>query len=375
VAIARHKVTAMPPAMPIEPRRAPSCELPGEDDAAIMHPTYARLLCMLLRSLQVDVEAALAPAGLSWADLATREQWLSHASVERLALAALQATGRPALGIELGLAVPLSAHGPLGYAVVASRDLRQALQVVARYGALRHRALGYELQGTECGGVVLRVVERLHPGEARRFVLDSLFGTCLRLMETVAGPNLQGLRVELPLTEPPWRSAYQAEVEGELIFGAAQLAFHLGPDLLALPCLTADAPAFDAACRVLEAAQQAQTPRAAAVGDMVPRVLAMLGPQAMGYPPLTAVAARLHLSPRTLMRRLKLEGRCYQGLLDEVRQAQALALLRHGDKSFEAIAAELGFADTSNFSRTLRRWFGVTASALRTGAPALARRP
>jgi AraC-like DNA-binding protein len=365
----------MPSATVIEAPGVPDDGPRADRDAPSMHPTYARLLCMLLRGLQVDVDAALAPAGLCWAELATREQWLSQASVERLALAALRASGRPALGIELGLAVPLSAHGPLGYAVVASRDLRQALQVVARYGALRHRALRYELLDIAGGGLVLRVVEQLRPGEARRFVLDTLFGTCLRLMETVAGSQLPGLRVELPLAEPPWREAYQAQVDGELVFGAPQLAFHLSPALLALPCLTADAPAFDAACQTLETAlaaglapaQVSRTPDAARA------VQALLGPQALGYPPLTVVAARLRLSPRTLMRRLKLEGRCYQDLLDEARQARALALLRHSEASFEAIAAELGFADTSNFSRTLRRWFGVTASALRAGAVVTAR--
>ena len=374
----------MTSATDIEARRGAHDAAPDGFDAPSMHPTYARLLCMLLRGLQVDVDAALAPAGLCWADLATREQWLSQNSVERLALAALQASGRPALGVELGLAVPLSAHGPLGYAVAASRDLRQALQVVARFGALRHRALRYELLAATDGGMVLRVHDQLRPGEARRFVLDTLFGTCLRLMETVAGPRLSGLRVELPLAEPSWRSAYQAQVEGELQFGAPKLAFHLGPALLALPCLTADAPAFDAAWQALELAllqtktqtktqTWTRTPLTPDAGRTVPRVLALLGPQALGYPPLTAVAARLHLSPRTLMRRLKLEGRCYQDLLDEVRQTQALALLRHSEASFEVIAAELGFADTSNFSRTVRRWFGMTASAVRAGGPATLR--
>ena len=92
-----------------------------------------------------------------------------------------------------------SAYTELGVkvTVVASRDLRQALQVVARYGAVRHRALLYELQDVAGGGLVLRVADRLPAGEARRFVLDTLFGACLRLMETVAGPNLPGLRVEL----------------------------------------------------------------------------------------------------------------------------------------------------------------------------------
>ena len=340
-------------------------------DTPSIHPAYARLLCMLLRSHGVDVDAALAPAGLCWSELATGEQWLSQATVNRLALAALSATGRPGLGIELGRAVPLSAHGTLGYAVVASRDLRQALEVVARFGALRHHGLHYALQPAANGGAVLRVHESLAPGEARRLVLDTVFGTCLRLMETVIGQPLPGLAVDLPLAEPAWRSEYQACVDGTLRFGAPQLAFHLPRALLALPCLTADAAAFDLACQQLEAAL-ALAPSAATSAS---RVRALLGPQAMGWPSLSAAAERLQLSPRSLMRRLKAEGSSYQALLDERRQAQALWSLRHGQASVEAIAGELGFDDASNFGRTVRRWFGVTASALRAGAGPIDSRP
>ena len=35
--------------------------------------------------------------------------------------------------------------------------------------------------------------------------------------------------------------------------------------------------------------------------------------------------------------------------------------------SVEEVAAQLGYADTSNFSRTVRRWFGVTPRAMRGG--------
>jgi AraC-like DNA-binding protein len=34
----------------------------------------------------------------------------------------------------------------------------------------------------------------------------------------------------------------------------------------------------------------------------------------------------------------------------------------------EDIAARLGYTDTSNFSRTVKRWFGSTPSALRQGS-------
>jgi AraC-like DNA-binding protein len=77
------------------------------------------------------------------------------------------------------------------------------------------------------------------------------------------------------------------------------------------------------------------------------------------------VALRCRVSPRTLMRRLAAEGTSFQALLDTSRKTRALWLLQHSPHSVEDIAAQLGYIDTSNFSRTLRRWYGLTPRALR----------
>lgn len=203
--------------------------------AAKVHPTYARLLCMLLRGLGVDMELALTEAGLDWERLATEEQMLDFGAVQRLAQAAVVSSGRPWLGIELGQMAHISAHGALGAAVVASRDLRQALITVTRFSSLRNDLLRFELDEQHMAAV-LRVHECADLGAARGFVLDTVFGTALRLMETVVGHRLRGLLVELPGTAPAWRAQYERCVDGALTFGAPSLTFHLDPLMLDLPC-------------------------------------------------------------------------------------------------------------------------------------------
>ena len=73
------------------------------------------------------------------------------------------------------------------------------------------------------------------------------------------------------------------------------------------------------------------------------------------------------VSERTLMRHLAREGTSFQQLHDSHQQSRALWLLLHTAHSVEEIAARLGYTDTSNFSRTVKRWFGSTPSALRRG--------
>lgn len=72
-----------------------------------------------------------------------------------------------------------------------------------------------------------------------------------------------------------------------------------------------------------------------------------------------------------LIRRLREEGAHYQLLLDEVRQELACWLLQNTELSVEAVAERLGYRDTSNFSRTFRRWLGMTPNAWRRAAAEL----
>jgi hypothetical protein len=65
--------------------------------------------------------------------------------------------------------------------------------------------------------------------------------------------------------------------------------------------------------------------------------------------------------------KLKAHGTSYQMLLDDVRQELAIWYLRQTDLSVEAIAERLGYSDTSNFSRTCKRWFGLTPRQIRQG--------
>lgn len=86
------------------------------------------------------------------------------------------------------------------------------------------------------------------------------------------------------------------------------------------------------------------------------------------YPRLPGIAAQCGVSERTLIRHLAREGTSFQQLRDAHQEGRALWLLQHTEHSVEDIAARLGYTDTSNFSRTVKRWFGETPSSLRSGA-------
>lgn len=318
---------------------------------------------MLLQQACVDGDRVLAAAELDWATLMKDDRRLSRETVTRLVTAAMAATGTPWLGLELGGQAPVSAHGALGYAAVTARDLHESLAVLARYGALRNDALAWSLSPT-AEGAVLQAVERTDWGPARAFVIDTVVAALLRVIEAAVGQLPPGLRVDLPLPAPPWVAQYRRFAPVDIRFGQPALALQVDAGTLALPCLGSDARAHSAACRECEAALADL-----AIGSLAQRVAGLLADAPSGsYPQLGAVAASCGLSPRTLMRRLHAEGTSFQVQLDSARQARTLWLLKHTHLSIEEIAAQLGYVDTSNFSRTVRRWFGATPRDLRHGA-------
>lgn len=329
-----------------------------------VHPVYARLLRMLLERADVDSGRVLASAHLQWDTLVRDETRLETHTVVCLVQSAIAATGKPWLGLDLGWQAPISAHGDLAYAAVTAPDLGAALAVLARYGVLRDDTFGWTLNGN-AQGATLQAVRCTDWGAANGFVMDTVVAAFLRVIEASVGQWPDGVRLDLPIPRPSWAAQYARVAPLEVRFAQPALAFTFARTTLALPCIGADAQAHANACRACEAALSAIA--STSYTHKVARALAQAG--AGRFPQLDDVAAQCGVSTRTLMRQLRAEGTAFQALLDADRKARAQSLLQQNGLSVEEVAAQLGYADTSNFSRTVRRWFGVTPRALRQAPP------
>ena len=91
-------------------------------------------------------------------------------------------------------------------------------------------------------------------------------------------------------------------------------------------------------------------------------ILAAALPRAMG---LEEAARELHLSPRTLHRRLQDEGSSFRAVKDALRRDLALARLARPGGNVAHVAAELGYSEPSAFFRAFQGWTGEAPSAWR----------
>ncbi|MCK0150089.1 AraC family transcriptional regulator [Marivita sp. S6314] len=83
---------------------------------------------------------------------------------------------------------------------------------------------------------------------------------------------------------------------------------------------------------------------------------------------LTQTASAMHVTPRTLIRKLQADGTSFQAIKDALRRDIAIRHLKSGRMSIEAVAQEVGFSSAANFHRAFQRWTGNAPSAYRSSS-------
>jgi AraC-like DNA-binding protein len=284
---------------------------------------------------------------------------------------ALVACGRelsaePGIGVYMGLRRRLSTYGFLGLAAMHARTLRQALELAVEFAPTVSTAvsLALEIEGERAS---LRLIEQGRLEPVRETVLLAMALGLARIGSALTGRELAG-HVNLALPKPTYYDRFADQLDGvhfdqpdtRIVFAAASLD---------LPLVNPDNAALRLAREQCERALS-ELQRGSSFVDCVRR----LATGAPGFRSLEQVAERLHVSPRTLRRRLAAHGVSFADLIDAERQAQALFLLRSSDRELSWICEQLGYATLPNFVRAFKRWTGLTPAAYRRSlrAPAAA---
>ena len=76
------------------------------------------------------------------------------------------------------------------------------------------------------------------------------------------------------------------------------------------------------------------------------------------FPTANQVAAELHMTTRTLHRKLTRQGTSYQRMLDDIRRTLAIRYLRETVISVSEISDRLNYSTPTAFRQAFRRWMG-----------------
>ncbi|MES2919444.1 MAG: AraC family transcriptional regulator [Pseudomonadota bacterium] len=274
----------------------------------------------------------------------------------------------PLSGLRTGNFFGFTGYGPLTMLLMTCGNAWEAIQAGIRYQHLTYLfgTLRFDL-GEELSCLVLTPL-RLPPKPYRFRVDGETSGTykLLRDMQAALGINIQAEKIELPYPRPPEARAYEEHFQCPVTFGeSAEVRFWMRNDSLHVQFPTADATAnalFRGQCEQLLAGQEATV-----LARLTEQVVAHLELFSGAFPSAADVASAFDIAERSFRRQLSSEGASFRALLDQVRFRKAQALLG-GKLPVEAIAHELGYAESAAFIHAFQRWAGVSPAAWRNGA-------
>ena len=322
---------------------------------------HALHLVELVARWQIAPAELLAGSHLTEASLSDPATRLPLPTFERLIERARVLTGEPGLGFHLGLSMRISAHGHLGFAAMTATTLKDALDVAARFAPTRSTAISLRLEVDDDRALVV-IEEQCAFGSARDVIVLALIVGIWQIGNALTGHALRG-GVDIAFPEPSYFARFASLAPGPVRFDQPRHQLIFDKSILELPLVLSDPAAQRLAREQCERELEAIGPRTAIVAG----VRANLPREDGGFHPLPRIAKKMHMSVRTLKRKLEADGTSYSELLEEHRRGKAMLLLRRDDLAIEEIADRLGYSDAANFTRAFRRWTGTTPKAFRAG--------
>jgi len=318
--------------------------------------TSIQLLTQLGLDLGLSLDRCLRETGLSPVQLASPNGEVEARRELRLIsnlIGALPAVED--LGLQAGRRYHVTSYGAWGYAILSSATVRQAAELGLRYHGLTYAFTRISLSVDDAVASLHFDDSALPPAQHDFIVQRDMLGALVVVRELL-GSTLRLLDVELRQAAPADLSPFIAAFGQTPRFGAAGNRMGFAAELLDNPLPRANpelVKACEQQCQALLARHQWHQGLAGRV-----RELLLQSPGQIAD--MERIAERLHLSSRTLRRRLIEEGTRFRTLQDDVRQALAEELLAAGGLSLEEIAERLGYGELSNFIHAFKRWKGIT---------------
>jgi AraC-like DNA-binding protein len=326
----------------------------------IKHFRIAGLLRTKMEESSVNVAAVLRRAGLPQ-DLFDQTRVLVTTE-ELFALwhAIAHVSGDPAIGLKLATEDRIARFHPSGIAALSTENFGAAVEHMGRYKKL---SVPEEIVHDRGGGEWAIQYRWTLAIEAEPPVLvEYCFAWMLTIARHGTGQPISPLRLELVQPRAHIK-LLQRHFGCPIVCGAARNAIVFRAADAEIPFVTRNAELLEMLAPQFEQDLQQHS---RGEDSFLELVRGAIQQRLTGHRPTTQdVARELHISPRTLQRRLQDSGSSFQRVLDEARHQMARYYLRNSVLELTEAAYLLGYEDASSFARAFRSWEGVPPGEFR----------
>lgn len=315
------------------------------------------------RSCGLDATRLLVDAGLSPAMLNDPDLKIPSERVNQLLERSAQLSRSESFALRMAESRQLSNFGAVGLVVRDQPTLRDSMKVLIRYHAALNGSLALAME--EAGELVI-IREELMVGGSQsvRQATELAIGVLLRAMRRFLGAEWCPRLVCFTHAAPRDLATHYRVLGPHLQFGHEFNGIVCAKSELDAPNPSADPMMARYALRLLELAPQEAQEQS--LLEDVRRTAMLLLPS--GRCSIEQVASHLGLVCRTVQRRLAEQELSFSAVVNELRVELAARYVLHSERPLTEVAALLGFAAPSGFSRWYQSQFGCSPSHSRAEA-------
>jgi AraC-like DNA-binding protein len=331
---------------------------------------YPLAMLQLAEERGIAAERILHNASLTVAALRQPSARITPSQQAVISYNLLTQTGDPGIGLALGLRSNITKTGLMGFGMMSCATFGELANLGVRY--LKTRVPYFDLSlSIEGDMAVVQAREVIPMGAMHQFGFDHFMAEVYEICHAFTSPKSlsqahTATEIWFDSPQQPYYADYAARLP-RLRFNMPANQFRFTADLLSVAIPTANPVSAQLAFEQCER-EMALLGYTQSVPD---RIRALLNSCAGQYPSLEAAAQRMHMSSRTLKRRLAEQDTTFGELLEDVRKRDTLELLLNTDRSIEHIALRAGYADPANFRRAFKRWTGQSPTDWREQQKAL----
>jgi AraC-like DNA-binding protein len=291
-------------------------------------------------------------AGINPEWLSSPQVRINIACVELLWQQAVEVIDDPAFGVKMVEYWHPSMTGALGYACLVSTTLRQAMGRIDRYIHTVTEGLNTKLEDTPAGLKLSFYMTDTLQNQPQQH--DLVVALIMHLCRFNYGEELVASEISLAHPAPGNTEAFADYFRTEVHFDA-------DVDSITIPRADAERPLASANKQLALMHDEMLMKYLVEIkkGDIVNQVKSIILENLPdGQVTDKMVASELHLSERSMQRRLKEHQTTFRFLLDNVREMVAKQYIENPMNRMSDIAFLLGFSEQSAFSRAFKKWTG-----------------